>query len=148
MPGRDKANAAATLELVGRMAGLKSEATHSPHRWDAARRTAVADMAGSVAAESIQAARDLVAAAVDAQEMTARDRRELAGAARDCAVVAGILIDKANLITGLATSRVERVDADELRRRLSVLLSVDSVPLAPPDALPIEAHVDVASDLR
>jgi len=122
---RAQQNAAATLELVARTAGLAShEARSSPTRWTAETRSTVADRAGTVAAEAIEAASDLIAAAVQLDGLDPRDRRELAGAARDAAVVAGILIDKANLITGLATSRVERVDADELRRRLAVLLTV------------------------
>jgi hypothetical protein len=126
---------------VARAAGLpRIERNQPPHRWNAERRTEVADLAGTVAAEAIEAARDLIGAATSSQEMTARDRREMAAAARDAAVVAGILVDKANLITGLATSRVERVDADELRRRLAVLLSVEAMPAAVAlDPAPIEA---------
>ena len=132
-----RAEAAAVLAVVARTAGLPGrQAERTPARWSPEQRASVADLAGTVAVEAVEAARTFLAVAIEQPDLPARDRRDLAGAARDAAVVAGILIDKANLITGLATQRIERVDADELRRRLAALLTVPSVELPAAVAAP------------
>jgi hypothetical protein len=90
--------------------------------WSAAQRTAVAAYAGTIAVEAMAAAQELTARTLRAE--LAKDAAQWSVAARNLAVVAGIHIDKAQLLSNQPTARTERVDEAELRERLARLLGM------------------------
>ena len=103
----------------------------SVNRWNEAERESVADLAGHVASSAILEAGELLERAISL-EIEPRAARALAGAAKDAAIVAGILVDKAELLSGRPTTRAERVDTAELRSRLGRLLGLESLEVPRP----------------
>lgn len=93
--------------------------------WDTAQRESVAGLAGELAVGAFRGADELARRAVGA-ELAPRETRALAGAAKDLAIMGAVLVDKAQLLAGAPTARVERVNADELMRRLGRVLNVES----------------------
>jgi hypothetical protein len=79
------------------------------NRWDPEAREAVAALSGELAVRAMVRADGLGERAA-ASDVKPSEARSLAGAARDLAIVAGILTDKAQLLAGQPTVRAERVD--------------------------------------
>ena len=122
----------ATIAELARMP--VQERTAPLNAWTAERREDVAAIAGELAMAGIAAAGTFLERGLEAT--TAKDGSMWTSAARNSAVVAGILVDKAQILTGQATQRVERLDVGEARTRLAELLglSVLDVPSALADS--------------
>ena len=120
-PSKSQLRRIRSHELLGALAQLNGLPI-TPGRWSPEAVATMADTAGATAAQlvpAISAAGALaLTAAIDGRS---RDAHDLAAAARELAVTAGILVDKAQLLTGQATSRHETVDLDATLRRLAVI---------------------------
>jgi glutamine synthetase len=115
---------ACAVDLVGNLAGMTVRARRrAVNAWTAEQRQLAADVAGGVTLDAMAAASMLIAQATDTTSTQAA--AQLARAAKDAAIVAGIRCDKANRLAGEPTDRTERVDPDELRARLAKLLSIE-----------------------
>ena len=100
----------------------------APTSWTPEQRETVAALSGSLAVLAMVRADGLGERAATSER--ASDARGFAGAARDLAIVAGILTDKAQLLAGQPTTRAERVDTAELLTRLQRVLTGRSMPMA------------------
>lgn len=113
------------METIAVVAGIpvrvRESGVMSP-AWTPEHRATVAALAGAVAVGAMRDADELAAKAVRSD--TAKDAAQWSAAARNLAVVAGICTDKAQLLAGAPTARVERVDTAELTARLQRLLGV------------------------
>lgn len=121
---------ARAVETIARLAEMPSAIRGiGPNRWDAEQRESVAALSGELALRAMLRA-DSLGDRAASPEQTPSAARSLAGAAKDLAIVAGILTDKAQLLAGQPTVRAERVDTAELMARLSKVLTGRAMPMA------------------
>jgi len=125
----------AVTQTIGELARMPVSVRESGiTRWSEDHRQHVAAVAGELAVAGMTTASAMLERTMAAT--VAKDAASWSTAARNSAVVAGILIDKAQILTGQATQRVERLDVGEARTRLAELLglSVLDVPSALADS--------------